>query len=145
MRCPLDGGGKPLPSPTLQPYTDQYRLSAAPGYSVPTRAVRRPRAAAPVSWRTGDAAFLMRYVCRKKWQQGQSEGRACPPVFAGWTPGESVFDSRRDHRFFFTDSGTNPTSYPVYCALGKVFEGWSWSVTLVSCQRLQDTFISTPT
>lgn len=44
MRCPLDGGGKPPSFPDCSRDTDQYRLSAAPGYSVPTWAVRRPRA-----------------------------------------------------------------------------------------------------
>jgi hypothetical protein len=67
--------------------TDQYRFAAALGYNVPTRAVRSPCATAAVSLRTGNAAFLMRYVYRRKWQQGRTEGRAYPSVWRVGRPG----------------------------------------------------------
>jgi hypothetical protein len=66
-------------------------LSLSPGYSVPTRAVRRPRSAPVASGRTGDAAaFLMRCLYDKKWQQAQMEGRACP--FLRWWLGYGLDD-----------------------------------------------------
>jgi hypothetical protein len=63
--------------------------------SVQTGAVRRPRAAVPVSLRTGNGAFVIAVRVQKEIAT-KAIGRSCLSArfFAGWTAGESVFDTR---------------------------------------------------